>query len=148
MSSPRGRWWDQRCTSVPRCLPLQFGSGSFYAGSHYNAGPPGLDLGHLLLPGSHRLGHLPLSPLQGLELHLDSQTGSEINSGLWVETRKKQPDVIEQIVGVTIFNLNHFRNFETCCVWHSAAIWWRAWTKCLNKPKTYIALLNCKEKNC
>lgn len=80
-SSHQGRWWDQRCTSVPRCPLPHFGSGSFYASFRYSAGLPGLDLGRQQLPGSHRPGHLPLSPRRGWEHHLDSQTGSEAGCG-------------------------------------------------------------------
>lgn len=85
---PPGRWWGQRCTSGSRSLPRQLGSASSYAGSHYSAGPPGPDPGRLRLPGLYRLGPPPQDLLQGLNLHHDSQTGSEVQSGLWVKKRK------------------------------------------------------------
>lgn len=81
MFSPPERWLDQHCTSDPHCLPLQPGSGSSYAGFHYNAGPPGLGSGHLWHPGSHKPVCLPRVLLQHLDHHLDSQIDSAVKRG-------------------------------------------------------------------
>lgn len=88
--APRERWWDRRCTSVPRCPRLHFGSGPFCAGSRCNAGPPGRDTGRPPLLGSRWLGPRLPSLLRGLERRPDSRTGSEVNVRLWGKETNEQ----------------------------------------------------------